>query len=260
MGLSFRGPEYRIELDAMSEFLALFNPGIFDDARAKAGMQSQLARGRALVIPNAFRSEVADAVHAELDASKRWRPYEGAYPHFHYRHHNLYSDDEIPERARDVRRIFDSEEAKEVIGALAARDCAGPLDFGASLYLPGDHSLPHQDFGLGRSVAFVWHLTKRWDASWGGGLFWCPSGTTLIPQFNCLTLFTVSSRSSHFVTVVSPHAREKRLSINGWWTAAAADRTQYEPGDASSEESELFAAGYGAPVERVESATKIISM
>lgn len=244
----------------MSEFVELFNPGIFDDERSMAAMREQLGRGRAIVIPDAVRPDVAERAHAELDASKRWRPYEGAFPFFHYRHHNLFSDDELPPTALEIKRVFDSAPAKQAISDLSQRDCGGLLDFGASLYLPGDHSLPHQDLGLGRSVAFVWHLTKRWEPSWGGGLFWCPSGMTLAPRFNCLTIFVVSPASAHFVTVVSSYAREKRLSINGWWTTSAlAERTRFEKDDAPSDGG-VFSAGYGAPVERLVSGANIIAI
>lgn len=210
------------------------------------------------MIPDAVRTDIAEQAHAELDQCTRWKPYEGAHPFFHYRHHNLYTDAELPPSAREVKSVLDGGPAKELMGALSQRDCLGPLDFGASLYLPGDHSLPHQDFGLGRNVAFIWHLTKRWDPSWGGGLFWCPSGITVCPQFNCFTIFNVTSASAHLVTVVSQYAREKRLSLNGWWTGAAADRTCFEP-DAPKERT-LIAAGYGAPLEYVEGGAKIMTM
>ena len=39
-------------------------------------------------------------------------------------------------------------------------------------------------------------------------------------SFNSLVLFSVTPLSSHFVTTVSPHATEKRLSFNGWWQSS----------------------------------------
>ena len=89
------------------------------------------------------------------------------------------------------------------------------------MYLPGDHSLPHRDFGGNRSVAFVWHLTRQWQSEWGGHLYWCPSGTSIAPLFNCLILFNVAASSLHLVTAVSPYARGKRLAVSGWWTSLA---------------------------------------
>jgi len=229
----------------MSDFIGLFQRGILDDDSVKATITEQLASGRAVVIQEAIRAEVAERVHAGLDASTRWKPYEGAAPFFHYRHHNLYDPADLPEAAVEVRNAFDGEGAKALMSELSARDCHGPADFGASLYLGGDHSLPHQDFGIGRSVAFIWYLTKRWDPRWGGGLFWCPSGTTVMPQFNSLVLFVVSQESAHFVTTVSPYARERRLSLNGWWTSSTADLKRFEPRRELPEPSVFAAAGYG---------------
>jgi Rps23 Pro-64 3,4-dihydroxylase Tpa1-like proline 4-hydroxylase len=244
----------------MSDFIGLFNRGLFDDEAVRERLRAQLARGRAIVIPNAIRADIAEQAHAELDASTRWKPYEGASPFFHYRHHNLYSDDELPPSAVALKRAFASPSAKQLMSALSERDCEGPLDFGASLYLPGDHSLPHQDLGLGRSVAFIWHMTKEWDPRWGGGLFWCPSGITLLPQFNCLMLFNVTPASTHFVTVVSPYARAKRLSLNGWWTRTSADEAPIGKEPEPLAERAFDAGGYGPPLEYVEGGAKIMAM
>ncbi len=244
----------------MSDFIGLFNRGIFDDEALRGTIRAQLGRGRAVVIPNAIRAEIAEQAYAELDASNRWKPYEGASPFFHYRHHNMYADDELPPSAVALKQVFASPSAKELMTGLCERDCHGPIDFGASLYLPGDHSLPHQDLGLGRSMAFVWHLTKGWDPRWGGGLFWCPSGITMLPQFNCLTIFTVTHASAHFVTVVSQYARAKRLSLNGWWTRRSEDGAPIGKAPEPSAERAFDGAGYGPPLEYVEGGAKIITM
>jgi Rps23 Pro-64 3,4-dihydroxylase Tpa1-like proline 4-hydroxylase len=104
------------------------------------------------------------------------------------------------------------------------------------LYLPGDHSLPHNDVAasgdsFNRQVAYVWHLAKDWQSDWGGALYWCSKGCYLPPAFNTLYLFNVGPESNHFVTRVSPYAQGKRLAINGWWTgpAATADPVRKAP-------------------------------
>ena len=38
-------------------------------------------------------------------------------------------------------------------------------------------------------------------------------------SFNTLVLFSVTTRSAHFVTTVSPKHKGKRLTFNGWWNA-----------------------------------------
>ena len=240
----------------MSDFIELCNRGIFDDEGVREQIRAQLAQGRAVVIPDALRADVAERAHRELDETTRWKPYEGDSPFFHYRHHNLYSDQELPESALALKASLSGRATTELMTTLSGQDCSGPVQFGASLYLPGDHSLPHQDLGLGRSVAWVWHLTKDWDPRWGGGFFWCPSGVSMAPQFNCFTLFTVTPASAHFVTVVSGHARSKRLALNGWWTCVdseAIGRVPDPPGERGFD-----AAGYGPPLEYLDSAAKII--
>ena len=39
-------------------------------------------------------------------------------------------------------------------------------------------------------------------------------------SFNSLCLFTVSTKSAHFVTTVSPQAKQLRLAFNGWWQSS----------------------------------------
>lgn len=71
-----------------------------------------------------------------------------------------------------------------------------------------------------RTVAYIWHLSKDWKPEWGGGLYWAqdPHAVATYPaSFNTLVLFSVSTKSSHFVTTVSPHATSQRLTFNGWW-------------------------------------------
>jgi hypothetical protein len=56
-----------------------------------------------------------------------------------------------------------------------------------------------------------------------GGLYWAPeplANAYIHASFNTLVLFSVTPHSSHFVTTVSPHAREKRLAFNGWWQSS----------------------------------------
>jgi hypothetical protein len=98
-------------------------------------------------------------------------------------------------------------------------DCSAESNLSSSWYMPGDHSLPHSDNSSNRSLAFIWHLTQQWRSNWGGGLYWCPAQSMVVPGFNVLHLFSVSNDSVHFVTTVAPIAQGKRLAINGWWRA-----------------------------------------
>ena len=201
------------------------NPTIFSQEHLVNEISERLAKGHLIVIKNAFNEAFAERLFACLDQFNNWKLYKDYQPHFHYHHHNIYDDTLFPPELERCRRIFSSEGTRSFVERLAQRDCSGETTFSASLYLPGDYSLPHNDFlsrnDQPRQVAFVWHLTKEWRNDWGGEFFWCESNRSVLPSFNTLLLFNVERHSKHFVTMVSPHAEGKRLAINGWWHGRA---------------------------------------
>ena len=201
---------------------SLRGPG---SALTDAGVR--LAAGGLVAIRDAFEPDFAERMYRSLDGCTTWRVYENYEEHFHYHHHNLFQPDEYPADLTWCSKVFDSSSTKAWVTRLSGRSCLGPAEVYASWYLPGDHSLPHNDAtdsgaNLNRQVAFVWHLAKDWRSEWGGALFWCPKGCYLPPVFNTLWLFNVGPESTHFVTHVSPYAQGKRLAINGWWTGPTA--------------------------------------
>jgi len=186
----------------------------------------RLAAGGLVAIRNAFEPEFAERMHRSLDTCTAWRVYDGYEGDFHYHHHNLYDGPDFPADLAWCSKIFDSPSTKAWATRLSGRSCPGPAEVSAAWYLPGDHSLPHNDVApsgpnLSRQFAFVWHLAKDWRPEWGGALFWCSKACYLPPEFNTLWLFNVGPESTHFVTHVSPYAQGKRLAINGWWTGPA---------------------------------------
>lgn len=90
----------------------------------------------------------------------------------------------------------------------------------ATRYLPGHYLTKHSDIhsGEGRQYAYIIGLTKEWSADWGGLLHIMDDKgnivRTFIPQFNTLNIFKVPR--DHFVSYVSPLAKQPRLSITGW--------------------------------------------
>lgn len=186
---------------------------------------AHLTSGDLVVIRDGFQAAFAERVFACLDSHSDWKLYEGYEEHFHYRHHNIYDEQLYPEALVRCRDIFDSEATKGFVAGLTQRDCSGRATLAASWYQPGDHSLPHNDFMTykeeQRRVAFIWNLTKEWQADWGGEFFWCRTGKSVMPAFNSLLLFNVARESMHFVTMVAPHAKGKRLAVSGWWTGKA---------------------------------------
>jgi Rps23 Pro-64 3,4-dihydroxylase Tpa1-like proline 4-hydroxylase len=198
------------------------NPGMFRHEESLHKIGEALAAGRLVVIRNAAREVFAEKMFHRLDWFSDWRVYECYEEHFHYHHHNIYEKRLYPQELAWCNTLFASEPTKALMQRLSRRDCAGETSFSASWYLPGDHSLPHSDDvtvgeNCSRQVAFVWHLAKGWNSTWGGAFYWCPSDRYLAPAFNTLMLFTVGPHSRHFVTQVSPFAQSKRLAINGWW-------------------------------------------
>jgi len=187
----------------------------------------QLAAGGLVEIRDAFEPDFAERMYRSLDGCTTWRLYESYEEDFHYHHHNLYNADEYPADLAWCSRVFDSSSTRAWATRLSGRSCLGPAEVYASWYLPGDHSLAHNDVAasgpnFNREVAYVWHLAKDWRSEWGGALYWCPTASYLPPVFNTLWLFNVRPESNHFVTHVSPYALGKRLAINGWWTGPAA--------------------------------------
>jgi hypothetical protein len=198
------------------------NPKIPGDGALARQIGDRLMNGDLIVIREALQPSFAERMFACLDQFPDWKVYKGYEEHFHYHHHNIYDDKLFPPDLVWCSQIFNSEATKNFIQGLSQTDCGGETTFSASLYLPGDYSLPHDDF-LGpkdhhRQVAFVWYLTKDWQSEWGGELFWCRKNRYISPSFNSLLLFRVQPANMHFVTVVSPHAQSKRLAISGWWT------------------------------------------
>lgn len=203
------------------------HPSLRGPGSALADTGPRLAAGGLVAIRDAFEPDFAERMYRSLDRCTTWRVYEGCEEHFHYHHHNLYYSDEYPADLAWCSKVFDSSSTKAWVTRLSGRSCLGPIEFGASWYLPGDHSLPHNDVAasganFNRQVAFVWHLAKDWRPEWGGALFWCPKACYLPPVFNTLWLFNVGPETTHFVTHVSPYAQGKRLAISGWWTGPAA--------------------------------------
>jgi Rps23 Pro-64 3,4-dihydroxylase Tpa1-like proline 4-hydroxylase len=186
---------------------------------AIATIAARLSAGEVCVIEQAFQAQFATDVHRALMASDAWRPHESFSSSFAYHHHNLYDPTAYPTELKRCEALFGSVGTRRWMSALSGKDCMGPLQLSASWYMPGDYSLPHDDVGRGRTVAFVWHLTRDWDTRWGGDFFWCSPPVSTPPRFNSLVLFpVVLGRSMHFVCPVAPIATGRRLTINGWWT------------------------------------------
>jgi len=78
----------------------------------------------------------------------------------------------------------------------------------------------HTDDGNGR-LAFVLHLTKNWNACWGGMYMdhTDPNNIkTVIPSFNKMVMFKVgNNQTPHSVSCVTNNLTRKRISVTGWF-------------------------------------------
>jgi len=93
----------------------------------------------------------------------------------------------------------------------------------ATRYLPGHFLTQHNDENEqeGRLYAYVIGFSENWNPDWGGLLSLLDSKgnivSTLIPEYNSLSIFKVPQ--NHFVSYVSPMAKNPRLAITGWLLA-----------------------------------------
>jgi Rps23 Pro-64 3,4-dihydroxylase Tpa1-like proline 4-hydroxylase len=148
---------------------------------------------------------------------------------FLYEHRAVADDPRV--RAADPAPVARFVEFLNSPGFLAfARQLTGcpdlvRADAQATRYRPGDFLTRHDDFDkTGRKLrraAYVFNLTPRWEADWGGQLqFLGPDGHVAeawVPRYNALNVFAVPQ--PHAVSVVAPFAAGARYSITGWLLA-----------------------------------------
>lgn len=214
--------EGRLQGTLWSVFKVL-DPSISNDLELWKKAAAHIQSGRVLAIESAFQSEFAAAMHAALSRSSRWTLHCQQFPYFFFHHHNIYDVEQQSAEMLIAGMIFSSQATIDFVTALAGSDCSGPVHQSASWYMPGDHSTPHSDAVSDRKVAFVWHLARNWDASWGGHLVWM-SGDRIFPAaYNQLYIFDTHRSGRHFVMPVAATASEKRLCWNGWWTSSLSD-------------------------------------
>jgi len=177
------------------------------------------------VLRDAFRPEFAEMVYSELSSKDvAWELNEAYFPDgYGHRHNNVYDRGSWSARLNSTLDIFSHESSQRFIKGLTGRDCSGTTVGAPSWYQEGHRSLPHTDWVGQRTVAYVWHLSKNWKPEWGGALYWAQHDhavATYPASFNTLVLFSVTTRSAHFVTTVSPQHKGKRLTFNGWWQSS----------------------------------------
>lgn len=212
----------------------LLNPRVFSDTVLVDKIAGWMRQGRAIVIPDALPSDLAEAAHRELDESSHWSVHESGHDFFHHRNSVINGFEDQGPALAACSQLFKSKATRAFLGTLSGQDCNGEARVAAAWYRPGEYALPHNDTVTNdaRSVAYIWYLTKEWRREWGGALFWCQTGQYICPTFNMLLMFNVEPANVHLVCPVAPTAIGKRLTINGFWNRLERDSrsTSIAPG------------------------------
>ena len=148
--------------DDIRDFL---NPKLFENPETIDKIKAKLRAGKAVVIRNAFKLEYAEAIYQELISAENafeLHEYHDDDDNFACHHHNIYDRSKYTPLMDATINLFNSSATKAFVSDLSGRRCGGETWPSASWYKPGDHSLPHTDYHAGRTVAYVWHLTKNW--------------------------------------------------------------------------------------------------
>lgn len=153
---------------------------------------------------------------------------------FQFRFESIRISDSAAERAaqpsllNDFARFLSSD---IMLGFLRQVTGATDIDFAdaqATAYGPGHFLTSHDDdvAGKNRRVAYVFNLTPKWRADWGGLLqFYRADGhvtEAYAPRFNALNIFAVPQ--PHSVSYVTPAAAYRRYSVTGWLRAGEVPR------------------------------------
>lgn len=184
----------KTEDNSIVDFL---NPRLLED-EALDEIKIRLREGKVVILRDAFRDELAEAMHEQLDflTDHEWDLNEDYFPDgYHFKHKNIYDKNNFPPLFQQVNQMFESEATRTFLSELSGRDCSGDISGAPSFYSAGDHSLPHTDHIGQRSVAYIWHLSQNWQPEWGGALYWAPEPLANAyhhASFNTLVLFSVT--------------------------------------------------------------------
>lgn len=152
--------------------------------------------------------------------------YQQARRSFQYLYESCRVADDAAERARaatPLTRFMDFMNSPTCISFLRELTGQAAIDFAdaqATCYRAGHFLGVHDDEvpGKSRIAAYVFNLTPRWEADWGGQLqFVAADGhvsEAYVPRFNALNVFLV--RQPHLVSYVAPFAAGARYSVTGW--------------------------------------------
>jgi Rps23 Pro-64 3,4-dihydroxylase Tpa1-like proline 4-hydroxylase len=156
--------------------------------------------------------------------------YAAARDGFQFRYENIRVPDDrtsltVPAPLKAFADFLSSDAVLSFMRAVTGADDIVSSDARATAYGPGHFLTVHNDNDIGetRRVAYVFNLTKQWNADWGGLLTFPDQANrradAFIPAFNAMNLFAVPQ--PHSVSFVAPFAGARRYSVTGWLHAGA---------------------------------------
>jgi len=145
--------------------------------------------------------------------------FEGRYCELRFSSSGEIYEGEIPELTA-LSRFLNSPPFLSFIRTLTESPEIALTDGQATLYQPGDFLHRHNDIAAGKNrvAAYVYNLTPRWQAEWGGLLGFLDRdgrvSEVYTPAWNALNLLRVPQM--HYVSHVAPFAGNGRYSVTGW--------------------------------------------
>jgi hypothetical protein len=201
---------------------AYLREDLFADPALYETIKREIRTGHLFILRDAFREDFAERVWRCLHQFEGWESFRAfKHPYFSSVGQGIFDRGRFPSDVLECERVFNAPSTRALMADLTGLPCDSDLIFDPTLYLAGDFLAPHSDVNEGRSMSFLWQLTKGWQPNWGGHFAWFSPPVNLIPTFNTLILFRVTAEGYHLVTPVSPHACEKRLTLSGWWTSTS---------------------------------------
>ena len=173
-----------------------------------------------------YDRQALDALTPEKKAQMTAAVFGAARHGFQYCYETIKAPHANADRAADsthlnaFARFLSSEEVLSFLRAVTGAADISFADAQATAYGPRHFLTTHDDMApkQKRRIAYVFNLTKQWQADWGG-LLTFHDGTSnlveaMVPAFNALNLFSVPQ--PHSVSFVVPFAPRRRLSVTGW--------------------------------------------
>lgn len=152
--------------------------------------------------------------------------YQSARSGFQFRFENIRISDgkadrtQSPDLLARFAELLSGPPVLDLLRTITGAEDIAYADAQATAYGPGHFLTAHDDAVTGkkRRAAYVFNLTPRWNADWGGLLLFHGAyghvERALVPAFNALNIFAVPSL--HSVSMVTPFAANRRYAVTGW--------------------------------------------